>query len=80
MKYDIGRQIPDVRTGGRVRALYVSCMLVAGLTYPVAVAIAQQTVPRLIHFAGLFHPPANQPAGPVGATFAIFPSGLSSHN
>jgi hypothetical protein len=51
---------------------------IAGLLCAVATAKAQQTqsgvtaVPRLMHFAGSFHPPANQPAGPVGATFAIF--------
>ena len=46
----------------------------------VAVASAQQTqsantltaVPKLVHFAGSFHPPVSQPAGPVGATFAIY--------
>ncbi|HUO29511.1 MAG TPA: hypothetical protein VMU80_09855 [Bryobacteraceae bacterium] len=30
------------------------------------------TVPRLVQFAGTFHPPANTPGGPVGATFAIY--------
>jgi hypothetical protein len=29
-------------------------------------------VPRLVRFAGSFHAPAGQPAGPIGATFAIY--------
>jgi hypothetical protein len=57
------------------RRLLVACFLCSA-----AVAGAQQTqgtaavtaVPRLVHFAGSFHPPVNQPAGPVGATFAIY--------
>jgi hypothetical protein len=46
----------------------------------VAVASAQQTqsantltaVPKLVHFAGSFHPAVSQPAGMIGATFAIY--------
>jgi hypothetical protein len=57
------------------RLLLVTCLLCF-----VAIASAQQTigtaavtaVPRLVRFAGSFNPPVNQPAGPVGATFAIY--------
>jgi hypothetical protein len=46
----------------------------------VAVASAQQTqsantptaVPKLVHFTGSFHPAVSQPAGMIGATFAIY--------
>jgi trimeric autotransporter adhesin len=56
--------------------LLIVCFLCSG-----AVASAQQTqsanttptaVPKLVHFAGSYHLPASQPAGPVGATFAIY--------
>ena len=49
----------------------------AGLLCSAAVAQQNQNasaapaVPNLIRFAGSFHP-ANPPAGPVGATFAIY--------
>ena len=60
-------------------SLCKSHIIVACFLCFLAVAHAQQTqsaspltVPRLVHFAGSFHPPVNQPAGPVGATFAIY--------
>lgn len=45
-----------------------------------AIASAQQAhstttltaVPRLVRFTGSFHPPVNQPTGPIGATFAVY--------
>jgi hypothetical protein len=57
-----------------------SCLLAAGFLCFSAVASAQQAptttavtvVPRLVRFAGSFHSPVSQPAGPVGATFAIY--------
>ena len=60
--------------------LYKTHLLIACFLCLVAVASAQQTqsaaaitaVPRLVRFAGSFHAPVNQPAGPVGATFAIY--------
>ena len=60
--------------------LYKTHLLIACFLCLVGVASAQQTqsaaavtaVPRLVRFAGSFHSPANQPAGPVGATFAIY--------
>jgi hypothetical protein len=63
-----------------MRLLYKTHLLIACFLCLVAVASAQQTqsaaavtaVPRLVRFAGSFHPPVNQPAGPVGATFAIY--------
>jgi hypothetical protein len=63
-----------------MRLLYKTHLLVACFLCLVAVASAQQTqsaaavtaVPRLVRFAASFHSPANQPAGPVGATFAIY--------
>ena len=63
-----------------MRLLYKNHLLIACFLCLVAVASAQQTqsaaavtaVPRLVRFAGSFHPPVNQPAGPVGATFAIY--------
>jgi hypothetical protein len=63
-----------------MRPLNKSRLLVACFLCSVSVASAQQSqsanaitvVPRLVHFAGSFHPPANQPAGPVGGTFAIY--------
>jgi hypothetical protein len=61
-----------------MRPLYKTRSLAACLLC-IAAATAQQNqgtaavtaVPRLVRFAGSFHPPVNQPAGPVGATFAI---------
>jgi hypothetical protein len=58
----------------------MSRLLAACILSLVGVASAQQTqstatvtaVPKLVHFAGSLHLPANQPAGPVGATFAIY--------
>jgi hypothetical protein len=55
-------------------------LLAACILCLVGVASAQQTqstatvtaVPKLVHFAGSLHLPANQPAGPIGATFAIY--------
>ena len=55
--------------------LFVACFLCSA-----AVASAQQAqstatvtaVPRLVRFAGSFHPPVSQPAGMTGATFAIY--------
>ena len=63
-----------------MRLLYKTHLLIACFLCLVAVASAQQTqsaaaitaVPRLVRFAGSFHAPVNQPAGPVGATFAIY--------
>jgi hypothetical protein len=63
-----------------MRPFYKRHLLIAGFLCFAAVAGAQQTqvatpvtvVPRLVRFAGSFHPPANQPSGPIGATFAIF--------
>jgi hypothetical protein len=66
-----------------MRPLCKSRILITSLTSLLcfaAVASAQQTlgtaamtaVPRLVRFAGSFHAPVNQPAGPVGATFAIY--------
>ena len=60
--------------------LYKSRLLVACFVCSVAVANAQQTqsstpltaVPRLVRFTGSFHPPASQPAGILGATFAVY--------
>jgi hypothetical protein len=50
-----------------------SRLLVLGLLCCAAVACAQQTaVPRLVRFAGSFHPPAGQPGGPIGARLAIY--------
>jgi len=75
MKNDTGK-----RNGGHLRSLYASGLLAMGLLGSLTIASAQQTggaagataVPRLVHFAGSFHPPADQPTGPVGATFAIY--------
>jgi trimeric autotransporter adhesin len=63
-----------------MRPLYKTRLLVASILCIAAAATAQQTqgtaavtaVPRLVRFAGSFHPPVNQPAGPLGATFAIY--------
>jgi hypothetical protein len=63
-----------------MRPLYKSRLLVACFVCSVAVASAQQTqstapltaVPRLMRFTGSFHPPASQPAGMIGATFAVY--------
>jgi len=63
-----------------MRPLYKSRLLVACFMCSVAVASAQQTqsantltaVPKLVHFAGSFHPAVSQPAGMIGATFAIY--------
>ena len=63
-----------------MRPLYKARSLAACLLCIAAAATAQQTqgtaavtaVPRLVRFAGSFHPPVNQPAGPLGATFAIY--------
>ena len=63
-----------------MRPFYKSRLLVACFVCPVAVANAQQTqstapltaVPRLVRFTGFFHPPASQPAGMIGATFAVY--------
>src|SRR5580658_9833388 len=63
-----------------MRTLSTSRLIAVCFLCLVAVASAQQTqsiatgtaVPRLVHFAGSFHLPASQPAGPVGATFAIY--------
>jgi hypothetical protein len=63
-----------------MRPLCKNRLLVACFLCSVAVAGAQQpqsantltAVPKLVHFAGSFHPPVSQPAGPVGATFAIY--------
>jgi hypothetical protein len=63
-----------------MRSLCTSRLLAVCFLSFAAIASAQQTqstavvtaVPRLVRFAGTFHPPANQPAGPVGATFAIY--------
>src|ERR1035438_2440936 len=63
-----------------MRPLYKTRSLAACLLCCAAAATAQQNqgtaavtaVPRLVRFAGSFHPPVNQPAGPVGATFAIY--------
>jgi hypothetical protein len=68
------------RIMGRMRSLYASGLLVFGILCMTAAASAQQAestasvtaVPRLVHFAGSFHPPANQPIGQVGATFSIY--------
>ena len=57
-----------------------SCLVAACIVCLAAVSSAQQAqstgavtaVPKLVHFAGSLHRPANQPAGPVGATFAIY--------
>jgi hypothetical protein len=63
-----------------MRPLNKSRFLVACFLCSVAVASAQQiqsantptVVPRLLHFAGSFRPPVSQPAGTIGATFAIY--------
>jgi trimeric autotransporter adhesin len=39
---------------------------------PPAATAAVPAVPRLIRFAGSFHAPSGQPAGPLGATFSIY--------
>jgi trimeric autotransporter adhesin len=57
-----------------------SYLWAVGLICSLVIAGAQQTqpaantttVPRLVHFAGTFHPPASSPGSPVGATFAIY--------
>jgi hypothetical protein len=62
-----------------MRPLPKSRLVIASSLCFAAIASAQQTkgtaavtvVPRLVRFAGSFHVPANQPAGPVGATFAV---------
>ena len=74
------RILAKPRHCGRMRPLYTSSLLAVGILCTAAVASAQQTestasvtaVPRLVHFAGSFHPPANQPVGPVGATFTMY--------
>jgi hypothetical protein len=63
-----------------MRPFYKSDLLIACLMCSVAVANAQQTqttdtltaVPRLVRFTGSFHPPVSQPAGMIGATFAVY--------
>ena len=63
-----------------MRPFYRSRILVACFHCSVVIASAQQTqsttpvavVPRLIRFVGSFHPPLSQPAGMIGATFAIY--------
>ena len=63
-----------------MHALRKNHLLAVCLLCSVAAASAQQTqsansvtaVPRLVHFAGSFRPPAGQPAGMTGATFAIY--------
>ena len=62
-----------------MRPPYKSHLLAACLLFLAPVASAQQTesiaaaaaVPKLVHFSGSLHL-VNQPAGPVGATFAIY--------
>src|ERR1700722_19751044 len=68
------------RLYGRMRPLYARSLVAVGILCADAGASAQKTeitasvpaVPSLVHFAGSFHPPANQPVGPVGATFTIY--------
>lgn len=63
-----------------MRPLIKSPLLVACFLCSIAVVTAQQTqststltaVPKLVRFTGSFHPSASQPAGTVGATFAIY--------
>ena len=63
-----------------MRKAYKNRLALACFLGSVAVATAQQTsspsvitvVPKLVHFAGAVHLPPNQPAGPVGATFAMY--------
>ena len=63
-----------------MRPLYKSYSLVACFLCSIAVGSAQQpqsvntltVVPKLVHFAGSFHSFGESPAGPVGATFAIY--------
>ncbi len=57
----------------------ISQLCVSPLLCLAFAANAQQTssvpvpaVPKLVRFAGSFHPPANQNPGPLGATFAIY--------
>ena len=63
-----------------MRLSHNSRVLAACFLCFVAVSSAQESqsantlsgVPKLVHFAGSFRSPVNPPAGPIGATFAIY--------
>ena len=66
-----------------MRPFFRSPLLTACFLCFAAVAGAQQTqgtaaitaFPRLVRFAGSFHPPVNQPTGPVGANVEVDANG-----
>jgi hypothetical protein len=53
---------------GRLLAACILCLVRVASAQQTQSTAAVTSVPKLVHFAGSFHPPTSQPAGPIGAT------------